>query len=64
VAEIGDVEKMSEHALDILKDTLTLNKFKENANRTALAFDLPKVLPLYESIYEKAFIARKQNSEL
>jgi hypothetical protein len=43
---------------------MTLNTFKENAKKTALAFDLPKVLPLYELIYEKAYNARNQNSEL
>ena len=64
VAEIGDVEKMGQYALDILKDSETLNRFKENARKAALEFDLPKILPLYESIYEKAYKARKQNSEL
>lgn len=64
VSEVGDVDKMSEYALDILKDTSTLNQFKEHANRAALAFDLPKILPLYESIYKKAYKARKHNSEL
>jgi N-acetyl-alpha-D-glucosaminyl L-malate synthase BshA len=64
VAEIGDVEKMGQYALDILKDSETLNRFKENARKAALQFDLPKILPLYESIYEKAYKARKQNSEL
>jgi hypothetical protein len=55
---------MSEYALAVLKDSKTLNTFKENAKKTALAFDLPKVLPLYELIYEKAYNARNQNSEL
>jgi len=64
VTEIGDIEKMSEYSLAILKDSMTLNTFKENAKKTALAFDLPKVLPLYELIYEKAYNARNQNSEL
>jgi N-acetyl-alpha-D-glucosaminyl L-malate synthase BshA len=64
VAEIGDVEKMGQYALDILKDSETLNRFKENARKAALEFDLPNILPLYVSIYEKAYKARKQNSEL
>ena len=63
VAEVGNVSEMAVHALYILEDSERLATFKENARKTALTFDLPKVLPLYEAVYEKAYRARVQNSD-
>jgi hypothetical protein len=45
---------MAENALKILKDSATLNKFKENALSVAKQFDIEKILPLYEELYHKA----------
>ena len=63
VADVGNVSEMAAHALYILEDSERLATFKENARKTALTFDLPKVLPLYEAVYEKAYRARVQNSD-
>lgn len=50
----GNIDEMAENALKILKDTTTLNKFKENALSVAKQFDIEKILPLYEDLYQKA----------
>ncbi len=50
---IGDIEKMAEHAIYILKDDETLNKFKENALSRAKEFDLSLILPIYEDYYRE-----------
>jgi hypothetical protein len=48
-------DDVKENEADILKDELTLNRFKEQAYQVAKEFDITKILPMYESIYEKAF---------
>ncbi len=52
--EIGDVEGMAAHALAILKDEDTLNKFKKRARESATKFQTENIVPLYEAVYEKA----------
>lgn len=54
LSDKGNIEEMAENALKILKDTTTLNKFKENALLVAQQFDIEKILPLYEELYRKA----------
>lgn len=63
LSDVGNVAEMAENALKILKDDETLEKFKDNAYNAALDFDILKVLPLYEAIYEKAFSDRHKNEE-
>ena len=54
LSEVGNTDEMAENALKILKDTTTLNKFKENALSVAKQFDIKNILPLYEALYQKA----------
>lgn len=49
----GNIEEMTKHALHILKDD-NLNKFKQNALKRAMEFDVGNILPLYERIYQEA----------
>ncbi|MEX0273577.1 MAG: glycosyltransferase, partial [Flavobacteriaceae bacterium] len=58
LSDVGDVDDMAQNALKILSDWDTLETFKENAYQEALKFDILKVLPLYEDIYEKAYQER------
>lgn len=58
LSDVGDVEEMAANALQILGDDRTLEKFKENAVISARRFDIEKVVPLYEALYEKAFQSR------
>lgn len=61
LSNVGDVDDMVKNALSILEDDTVLERFKENAAREALKFELQNVLPLYEEIYKKAYDARYRN---
>jgi len=52
MSNVGDVEDMAKNAISILKDDDTLNKFKANAYEQANKFDIVKILPMYEKLYE------------
>ncbi|TDG35190.1 N-acetyl-alpha-D-glucosaminyl L-malate synthase BshA [Pedobacter changchengzhani] len=51
--DVGDVESMAKHAIEILKDDATLAQFKENAYKRAQDFDLKKILPVYIDYYKE-----------
>jgi len=53
LSEVGDVNKMAKDTLSLLKDKEKLNAFKANALAHAYTFDLPKILPQYEAIYQE-----------
>ncbi|GGI22267.1 N-acetyl-alpha-D-glucosaminyl L-malate synthase BshA [Pedobacter mendelii] len=53
MSEIGDVDSMAAHAIEILKDEETLQRFKENAFTRAQDFDLKKILPSYINYYKE-----------
>lgn len=54
LSNVGDVDSMAENAVRILENEPNLAKFKKNAYAVAERFDIAKILPLYEAIYEKA----------
>jgi N-acetyl-alpha-D-glucosaminyl L-malate synthase BshA len=54
LSDVGNVEEMAENAIKILSNKETLTAFKENALSVAKQFDIKNILPLYESIYQKA----------
>ncbi|MFD2584616.1 N-acetyl-alpha-D-glucosaminyl L-malate synthase BshA [Pedobacter vanadiisoli] len=53
MSNVGDVDAMAAHAIEILKDDETLNRFKENAFTRAQDFDLKKILPAYINYYKE-----------
>ncbi|WP_316801765.1 N-acetyl-alpha-D-glucosaminyl L-malate synthase BshA [Pedobacter nototheniae] len=53
MSNVGDIEDMSAHAIEILKDDATLKQFKENAFKRAQDFDLKKILPSYVDFYKE-----------
>ncbi len=59
LCDVGDVDAMTEKAIHIL-DNKNLQKFKDGALNRAREFDVHKILPLYESYYEKILIANKK----
>jgi L-malate glycosyltransferase len=61
MSNVGDVEDMTRNALHIL-DRKNLPTFKANALKRAMEFDINRVLPLYESYYEK--IIQKTHAQL
>lgn len=53
MSDVGDIEDMVRNSLYILKDDATLARFKQQAFERAKEFDLPRVLPMYESLYQR-----------
>jgi L-malate glycosyltransferase len=49
--DVGDIHGMSEHAISILEDEATLKKFKANALAHAKNFDIHRIVPQYEALY-------------
>lgn len=53
MANVGDVDTMSQQAIDILKNEELLAKMKEQAFAQANKFSLENIIPLYEKLYSK-----------
>ena len=51
--EIGDIHGMSAHAIQILADDKTLQRFKANAAAHAKNFDIHRIVPQYEALYNR-----------
>lgn len=54
LSNVGDIEDMAKNAIRILENDETLNVFKRNAYAQASRFEISKILPLYEAVYESA----------
>lgn len=52
LSNVGDIDDMTKNALNILSDSKRLKDFKNNARAESLNFDLHKIVPQYETIYE------------
>lgn len=52
LSQVGDVESMAKHAINILSNDEVLNKFRKNAKEQAKRFDIHEILPQYEAYYE------------
>ncbi|MGZ8524845.1 MAG: N-acetyl-alpha-D-glucosaminyl L-malate synthase BshA [Chitinophagaceae bacterium] len=53
MADIGDINAMSQFALDILKKDDILSRFKKNASAHAKKYDISNIIPVYEKLYER-----------
>lgn len=53
LSNVGDTDDMAENAIKLLSDDKMFGEFKENAFHRAKEFCIEKVLPMYESIYER-----------
>lgn len=53
MGDIGDVQTMSGHAIDILQFDERLDEFKKNAAQHAKSFDIHNIVPLYERLYDE-----------
>jgi len=54
LSPVGDVEAMAQNALKILADDRTLTEFRRGALEVARQFDIRKILPRYEALYQEA----------
>jgi N-acetyl-alpha-D-glucosaminyl L-malate synthase BshA len=59
MSDIGDIEDMTKNALFIL-DERNLPGFKENALNRAKEFDIAKILPMYEEVYNEVLDRQKE----
>ena len=53
-SDIGDIDSMAENAIKILSDTSLEKKYRNQAFENAKKYDIKKVIPLYEKIYDEA----------
>ena len=53
LSEIGNVEQMSNHAISILGNNVTLEAFSAAARKQAETFDIHNIVPKYEQLYQK-----------
>jgi len=53
LSNIGDVEQMAGYAKEILLDDVKHTKFKLEAKKQAVKFDIENIVPLYEQIYQQ-----------
>lgn len=60
LAEIGNVEAMSNYTIKLLSNEELLAQMKINAKEQAIKFDLKNILPIYEEMY-KTTIANFKN---
>lgn len=61
LSEIGDIADMAKNAISILESDEILERFKGNAVKEAGKFDILRVVPLYEDVYQRAYDSRLQN---
>jgi len=52
LSNVGDTTGMANKAIQILENTDTLQKFKKQAREQAAKFDIHKIVPMYEKLYE------------
>lgn len=52
LADVGDVDAMSDFAVGLLKDEEKHRQFSENALKRAAEFELSQIVPIYEKLYE------------
>ena len=60
LAEIGNVEAMSNYTIKLLSDDNLLAEMKKNAKEQAMRFDLKNILPIYEKMYEETLTQFKK----
>ena len=53
LSNVGDTEDMAINTLKILKDDAQLKQFKDNSLNRSHYFDIEKILPMYEAVYNE-----------
>jgi N-acetyl-alpha-D-glucosaminyl L-malate synthase BshA len=59
MSNVGDVEDMAKNAISILQDEKRLAQFKQNAVAHARDFDIDKIMPVYEKLYESVIASQQ-----
>ncbi|WP_315818104.1 glycosyltransferase [Paraflavitalea speifideaquila] len=53
LANVGDVETMGRYAIELLSNPEKLQQFKQNAAAHARLFDIDRIVPQYEELYNR-----------
>lgn len=53
LSNVGDVEDMAMHAIEILEDENVLQQFKDAALAQAHSFEKSRIIPMYEQLYDE-----------
>jgi L-malate glycosyltransferase len=53
-SDVGDIDSMAQNAIKILTDNSLEKKYRSQAFENAKKYDIKKVIPLYEKIYDEA----------
>ena len=53
-SEIGDIDSMASNAIKILSDKSLKKKYRSQAFENAKKYDIKKIIPLYENIYDES----------
>jgi len=56
LSDVGNIDEMAANAIKILENDSVLEKFKMNAREQSKSFDIHKIVPIYEKLYEKAIM--------
>lgn len=59
LSPVGDTEAMAANAVTILGDDATYQRYRTGALEQARTFDLEKILPRYERLYESVVATEK-----
>jgi len=51
--QVGDIQPLSNYAIDLLTNETKLKEFKANAAKHAKKFDIHNIVPQYEALYQK-----------
>ncbi len=62
LSDVGDVDDMAAHAIDLLTDESKLARFKMNALMQASRFDINVIMPKYEEYYKRVIEGAKVRS--
>ncbi|HQQ93485.1 MAG TPA: N-acetyl-alpha-D-glucosaminyl L-malate synthase BshA [Bacteroidia bacterium] len=60
-SNVGDTAEMAANALRLLRDEQLMTRFREKAFERATSFDVEKILPLYERLYQRVLVKEVLN---
>jgi N-acetyl-alpha-D-glucosaminyl L-malate synthase BshA len=63
LAPVGDVQQMAKYALQLLENPKQMTKAKKMAKARASDFQIQKILPVYEGIYQRLMFALQDETE-
>jgi N-acetyl-alpha-D-glucosaminyl L-malate synthase BshA len=61
LTEVGDVEAMAAYSIELLTNEEKLLQFKKNALEQAQKFNIDRIIPMYEELYESVLSAHTQS---